>query len=119
MRTKTVTLISSFGYNIIRCSAVPLAWQHLLCPNYKISPVEDANGNLLQISPAATQRSRFVIAVYKTIFLVADYFSVYVLIENRFLNRHFHSISCIDLQVDFVKAKLRIFGSAINKFTIK
>lgn len=80
MLARTDKLSTGSGYNIIRRSVVFLGWQRHVCPDYHISPVGDANKTSLQISLAAVLRLRFGSAVCKAIFLVADYFSLNVLI---------------------------------------
>lgn len=50
-------------------------------------------------------RILFGSAVYKIIFLAADYFSVDVLIGTQIMIREVNSICCIDQQVGFTKGK--------------
>lgn len=78
MMDTTVILDTFSGCNVIHCSALPLSLQFFVCPNYEIPPVRDADGDLLQILSAVILRIQFVSAVYKTIFLVANYFNMVV-----------------------------------------
>lgn len=118
MRAISDILRTGFEYNIIHRLALPLDWQQHECPDYKIPPVGNANGNLQQISSVSFLRMRFERNVYKNIFLVPDYFSEKVLIVTRFMNCHVNSISCITRKLKLTKGKIPPIESA-NEPTVK
>lgn len=49
MRATTIKLETGSKYDFIRLFALPLDWQHQVCPDYEIPSEEDTKGNLLQI----------------------------------------------------------------------
>lgn len=120
MRTTTVVLGTGSGYNIFRTSALPLCRKPQVCPDYKIPPGWDANGNFLQTFSAVFKCIPFKIAVFKTILLVAEYFNVGVLTRTRFMNFYVTFICCcIDGQVEFTKSKILLLEKAPNELTVK
>lgn len=76
MLVATVNLDEGTKDTLILRLAMFLGWQNHMCPDYKLSLVEGANGKLLQISSAVIQRIQSENSVFRTIFLVLDYFSV-------------------------------------------
>lgn len=74
MQATLVKLDIGFGFIIIHRPAQPLDWQPHVCSDYNIFSVRDANENLLSFSVVVLYL-RFGSTMYKTIFLVVDYFS--------------------------------------------
>lgn len=62
---------------------------------------------------------RFGSAVYKSIFLIANYFRVNFFIGIRFISRHLTSICYVDRLGKLTKNKISLLGSAPNEPTIK
>lgn len=90
-----------------------------MCPDYEISPVGDANGNLQQISFSVIFRVRFGNAFYKTIFSVADYFNMEVLIGTRFMQYHVKSIRWNDQHVEITKSRIRSLKTLLTSLLWK
>lgn len=88
-------------------------------PDYGIPRDEDDNGNFLHISSAVILRIRLRSAVFKTIFLLADYFSVEVLTSASFKNRHIDSDRCSDRQIEFNKGKIPLLESAPKNLIVR
>lgn len=119
IRATTDIMDTGSGYYIIRRSELSICSPRHACADYKISTVGDANKNLVQILSAVISRIQLGSAVHKTIFSVAHYFSVEVLICNRFMNRHLISRRCTDREVEFTKRKILLLGGAQNDHTVK
>lgn len=64
------------------------------------------------------QRIWFEIAVYKTIFMAADYLCVEVLIGTRFMSRLVNFICYIDQQVEFTKGTIQLLEIAMDEPTV-
>lgn len=111
MQTTMAISDTGFGYNITRHSKVPLGRQRLLCSEYEIYPLADANRNLQQISPAALICIQYGGAGCKSFFMVLDYFSTKVIICTQLINRLVNSIRCIERQVELAKGKISLFES--------
>lgn len=90
-----------------------------MCPDYKIPPVGDANGNVLQISSVVILHVRFGSTVFKAIFLIASFLIIEVLNATRFISRPVNSIGCIDRKVELTKGKIPLVGSASIEPTVK
>lgn len=103
MRVTTVILDTGSRYSIIRRSASPLVLERHVYLNYEIFPEEGASRNLLRIFLVVVLCIRFNSDLHETIFLVADYFTVDVLIDTRFRNIYDHYIHCIDVQMELTK----------------
>lgn len=107
MRATAAILGTEFGLNIFRRLEFPLGWLRHVWPDYKIPPVGNANGNLLQKR------------CLQNYLLVAGLTSVEALIGTRFMNRYVNSTRCIDRQEEFTKGKLPPSGSAPEEPTAK
>lgn len=81
--------------------------------------MENTNENFPQISSAIILRIRFECAVYKTILLIAEYFSVEVLFCTQFMSRKVNSICYIDLQVECTERKIPLQESTMDEPTVK
>lgn len=96
-------------------SALLLGWQRAVSLEYKISPVGDSNGNLLQTLSAVILHMQFESAVYKAIFLVVDYCSIKVLMDTTFLSHHVNSIHCFEWQVKLTYRKIPLLGGVLGE----
>lgn len=97
---------------VICRSELALYWQRNMRPDYNTSPMRDANGNLLLLLSSAILRIRFENALYKTILLIADYFSMEVLIGTRFMSCQVKSIRCVEQKAKSSEVKIPLLGSA-------
>lgn len=96
-----------------------LGWHHIVCLNYKLYPVGDANGFHLQISVAVILHIQFGSAVTKTIYLVANYFMTWVLFGTKFMNFHANTNCYLDCQVKCIECTISLFKSALNELKSK
>lgn len=85
-----------------------------MCPDYKILPDQDANINLVQSSLSLILRKQLGIAVYKTVFLVDDYFRRAILISTQIKSRCVNFACCIDRLVELNNGKILVLKSAPN-----
>lgn len=94
IRTTAVILGTGWGYKIIRGLAFCLGWQRHLCIDSKTIPVVDANGNFVRISWTAIQSIQFENAVFRTVFLIADFWSVEILFVTEATSRRATFMLC-------------------------
>lgn len=116
MPATTVIFYTGTRYNTIRRPALLLGSQRHVRPNYKVHRAGNVIGNPLQNLSAVILLQWFSNGGYKTIVLVADYFSVKLLISTRFMSCHVTSIRTIVRNVEFFKGKKKPhFGSTPNE----
>lgn len=107
------------GYNIICHPALFVALWRQVCPDYEIFWVGNANLNSLQILSAVILSNQFYSAVYKTVFLIAVYFSAEVLIGTWFVSCLVKTVRGINQKVEFTKGKIPPLESTPNDVTEK
>lgn len=75
--------------------------------------------NIRDIFSAVVLCIQFESAVYSTIFMIAGYLSVEVLIDTKFLSRHVNFIRSIGRQVEFTKGKRPLLEDAQDEFLVE